>query len=99
MKRRGDEVSAYNSPAQSVSAHIRRRLSMLRPVLRSLLAASLCAGAAHAGTVYVPSPGLAPVGGATYEVQSSVTNPAAASNDVKQALLATNTDGTQRPTP
>jgi hypothetical protein len=73
---------------------------MLRPVLRSLLAASLCAaGAAHAGTVYVPSPGLAPVGGATYEVQISVTNPAAASNDVKQALLATNTDGTQRPTP
>jgi hypothetical protein len=73
---------------------------MLRPVLRSLLAASLCAaGAAHAGTVYVPSPGLAPVGGATYEVQISVTNPAAASNDVKQALLATNTDGTQRPAP
>jgi hypothetical protein len=73
---------------------------MLRPLLRSLLAASLCAaGAAHAGIVYVPSPGLAPVGGSTYEVQISVTNTAAASNDVKQALLATNSDGTQRPTP
>lgn len=73
---------------------------MLRPVLRSLLAASLCAaGAAHAGIVYVPSPGLAPVGGSTYEVQISITNTAAASNDVQQALLATNTDGTQRPTP
>jgi hypothetical protein len=73
---------------------------MARPLLRSLLAASLCAaGAAHAGIVYVPSPGLAPVGGSTYEVQISVTNTAAASNDVKQALLATNSDGTQRPAP
>ena len=73
---------------------------MLRPVLRSLLAASLCAaGAAHAGIVYVPSPGLAPVGGSTYEVQISITNTATASNDVQQALLATNTDGTQRPNP
>jgi hypothetical protein len=73
---------------------------MLRPVLRSLLAASLCAaGAAHAGIVYAPSPGLAPVGGSTYEVQISITNTAAAASDVKQALLATNTDGTQRPTP
>ncbi|MFL6262586.1 MAG: hypothetical protein ACJ76Y_23045 [Thermoanaerobaculia bacterium] len=71
---------------------------MLRPVLRSYLAASLCAaGAAHAGIVYVPSPGIAPVGGATYEVQISITNTAAAANDVKQALLATNSDGTQRP--
>lgn len=73
---------------------------MLRPVLRSLLAAFVCAaGAAHAGIVYVPSPGLAPVGGSTYEVQISVTNTAAAASDVKQALLATNTDGTQRAAP
>ncbi len=73
---------------------------MPRLFLRSFLAASLCAaGAAHAGTVYVPSPGLAPVGGSAYEVQVSITNTATASNDVAQALLATNTDGTQRPTP
>jgi hypothetical protein len=73
---------------------------MFRPVLRSLLAASLCAaGAARAGIVYVPSPGLAPVGGSTYEVQISITNTAAASSNVQQALLITNTDGTQRPTP
>lgn len=73
---------------------------MARPLLRSLLLAALCAaGAAHAGTVYVPSPGLAPVGGSTYEVQVSITNTAAAASDVKQALLATDSDGTQRPTP
>lgn len=73
---------------------------MLRPVLRSFLAVSLCAaGAAHAGIVYVPSPGLAPVGGSTYQVQISITNTAAAPSDVQQALLATNSDGTQRPTP
>jgi hypothetical protein len=74
---------------------------MLRPVvLRSFLAVSLCAaGAAHAGIVYVPSPGLAPVGGSTYEVQISIINTAAAPGDVQQALLATNSDGTQRPTP
>src|SRR4051812_21201527 len=100
-KPRCDDFSAYNSPAQSVSAHLRRRLSMLRPVvLRSFLAVSLCAaGAAHAGIVYVPSPGLAPVGGSTYEGQISITNTAAAPGDVQQALLATNSDGTQRPTP
>ncbi len=73
---------------------------MLRPVLRSLLAASLCtAGAAHAGIVYVPSPGLAPVGGSTYEVQISITNTATAPNSVQESLLATNTDGTQPPAP
>ena len=70
------------------------------PLVRSLLLAALCAaGAAHAGTVYVPSPGLAPVGGATYEVQISITNTGAAVSDVKGTLLATDTDGVQRPTP
>jgi hypothetical protein len=73
---------------------------MARPLVRSLLLAALCAaGAAHAGTVYVPSPGLAPVGGSTYEVQISITNNAAASGDVKGALLLTDTDGVPRPTP
>ena len=73
---------------------------MLRPLVRSLLLASLCAaGVAHAGTVYVPSPGLGSIGGSAYEVQVSVSNTAAAAGEVKQALLATNTDGTQRSTP
>ena len=73
---------------------------MARPLVRSLFLAALCvAGAAHAGSVYVPSPGPATVGGSTYEVQVAITDTAAASIDVKQALLATDTDGTQRPTP
>jgi hypothetical protein len=73
---------------------------MPRPLVRSLLLAALCAaGAAHAGTVYVPAPGLGSIGGSAYEVQVSVTNTAAAAGDVRQALLATDTDGTQRPTP
>jgi hypothetical protein len=73
---------------------------MLRPLVRTSLLAALCAaGAAHAGTVYVPAPGLGSIGGSAYEVQVSVSNTAAASGTVKQALLATNTDGTQRSTP
>ncbi|HEX4498984.1 MAG TPA: hypothetical protein VIE43_25125 [Thermoanaerobaculia bacterium] len=73
---------------------------MLRPLARSLLLASLCAaGAAHAGTVYVPLPGLGSVGGSTYEAQVSISNTAAAAGAVSEALLATDTDGTQRPDP
>jgi hypothetical protein len=73
---------------------------MPRLILRSFLAAALCAaGAAQAGTVYVPSPGVGLVGGSTYEVQVAITNTAPAPGDVAQALLATNTDGTQRSTP
>jgi len=55
--------------------------------------------AAHAGTVYVPVPGPSSLGGASYEVQVSVTNTAPDARDVKTALLALDTDGTQRPTP
>ncbi|MEO6192549.1 MAG: hypothetical protein ABIS20_06030 [Thermoanaerobaculia bacterium] len=73
---------------------------MSRPLIRSLLLTALCAaGAAHAGTVYVPSPGLAPVGGSTYEVQISITNLGATVSDVRGALLLTDTDGVPRPTP
>ena len=73
---------------------------MARPLVRSsLLAALFAAGAAHAGTVYVPSPGLGSIGGSAYEVQVAISNTAAAAGDVKQALLAIDTDGTQRPTP
>src|SRR6185436_4281290 len=48
---------------------------------------------------YVPVPGPSTLGGASYEVQVSVTNTAPDARDVKQALLALDTDGTQRPTP
>jgi hypothetical protein len=70
---------------------------MPRFVVRSLLLSALiAAGAAHAGTVYVPAPGLSTLGGSTYEVQISVTNTAIAARDVKQTLLANDTDGTVR---
>jgi hypothetical protein len=70
---------------------------MARFVVRCLLLITLgAAGAAHAGTVYVPAPGLSTVGGSTYEVQVSVSNTAAAARDVKQTLLANDTDGTVR---
>jgi hypothetical protein len=70
---------------------------MARSVVRCfLLSALTAAGVAHAGTVYVPSPGLATLGGSTYEVQISMTNTAIAARDVKQTLLANDTDGTVR---
>jgi hypothetical protein len=70
---------------------------MARSVVRYLLLLALVtAGAAHAGTVYIPAPGLATVGGSTYEVQISVTNTAIAVREVKQTLLADDTDGTVR---
>ncbi len=70
---------------------------MVRSVVRCfLLTALIASGVAHAGTVYVPSPGLATLGGSTYEVQISLTNTAIAARDVKQTLLANDTDGTVR---
>jgi hypothetical protein len=68
-----------------------------RSLLFSLLV--LCAaGAAHAGTVYVPVPGPGTLGGSNYEVQVSVSNSATAVRDVRQILLAPDTDGVaQRP--
>jgi hypothetical protein len=70
---------------------------MARFTFRCLLLAGLgAAGVAHAGTVYVPAPGLSTVGGSTYEVQVAMTNTATAARDVKQTLLATDVDGTQR---
>lgn len=68
-----------------------------RSLLLSLLV--LCAaGAAHAGTVYVPAPGPGTLGGSNYEVQVSVSNNATAVREVRQLLLTTDTDGVaQRP--
>jgi len=70
---------------------------MSRSLLRCLLFLTFAtAGAAHAGTVYVPAPGISSLGGSTYEVQISATNTAIAARDVKQVLLANDTDGTVR---
>jgi hypothetical protein len=76
---------------------------MARSLFRSLLLAALgaagAAATAHAGTVYVPVPGLGTVGTAGYQVQVSVTNTGAQTDTVSQVLLATDTDGTVRATP
>jgi hypothetical protein len=71
---------------------------MLRPLGLSLLLTTLCAtGAANAGTVYVPLPGLNQNGSYTYDAQIAVTNTAAQTNPVTQFLIANDTDGTVRP--
>lgn len=70
---------------------------MSRPLVRSLFLVALCsAAAARAGTVYVPTPGIASVGGAAYEVQVAVTNAAGQPRETRQLLLTNDTDGTQR---
>lgn len=68
--------------------------SIVRSVFLVMLSV---AGASHAGTGYVPLPGITTVGGASYEVQVSVTNSSAQPRQVKQYIIATDTDGTQRP--
>ena len=71
---------------------------MTRSVLvRLSLAALFVASAAHAGTGYVPLPGLQTVGPVSYEAQVLVSNNAAQAREVKQVQLATDTDGTPRP--
>ncbi|HEV7509673.1 MAG TPA: hypothetical protein VGS07_32675 [Thermoanaerobaculia bacterium] len=69
---------------------------MNRSLLSSILLATLAAGTAHAGTVYVPLPGQNTVGTSTYEVQVSIANTAAAPATVNEALLPSDADGTQR---
>jgi hypothetical protein len=61
-----------------------------------LLATLGAAGTAHAGTVYVPIPGQSTAGTSTYEVQVSIANTAAGPATVTQALLPSDSDGTQR---
>lgn len=70
---------------------------MSRSLPTCLLASSLLASAAWAGTVYVPLPGLSQVGAATYEAEVAATNMAAPAASTNQVLLANDTDGTQRP--
>ena len=65
-------------------------------VLRLSLAALFAASAAHAGTGYVPLPGVTIVGPASYEAQVLISNNATQVREVKQVQLATDTDGTPR---
>lgn len=65
-------------------------------VLRLSLAALFVASAAHAGTGYVPLPGIQLVGPASYEAQVLISNNASQAREVKQVQLATDTDGTPR---
>jgi hypothetical protein len=69
---------------------------MARITTSCLLVTALAAGAAHAGTVYVPAPGPSTLGGSSYEVQVSVTNTAPDARNAQQVLLTIDTDGTQR---
>lgn len=70
---------------------------MSRSAVLSLVLAMLGGAAvAHAGTVYVPAPGVSTLGGSTYEVQISVSNTAIAAREAKQLLLANDSDGTLR---
>jgi hypothetical protein len=68
-------------------------------VSRCLILAMTCvAGAAHAGTVYVPLPGVSTVGNVAYETQVTIVNGGGQQRTVKQLLLTTDTDGTKRDT-
>lgn len=70
---------------------------MTRSIVRNVFLATLCvASAAHAGTGYVPLPGIQTVGGATYEAQVLISNSSTQAREVKQVQLATDTDGTPR---
>ncbi len=71
---------------------------MKRSLALSLLLVCLAAtGAAHAGAAYVPLPGVSQIGSFSYEAQVSVSNTVAPTGNLNQLLLATDTDGTQRP--
>ncbi|HVR94989.1 MAG TPA: hypothetical protein VMW27_00125 [Thermoanaerobaculia bacterium] len=73
---------------------------MHRLAVRCLLPTLLCgAVAAHAGTVYVPLPGVSQVGSATYESQILISNSSAQPENVNEFLIATGSTGTQRPAP
>ncbi|HEX6899446.1 MAG TPA: hypothetical protein VF789_07030 [Thermoanaerobaculia bacterium] len=70
---------------------------MSRSIVHSLLAvALLTAGAAQAGTVYVPTPGVSTVGSANYETQVVISNTAAQPREVRHFQIANDADGTQR---
>ena len=72
-------------------------------ILGLALALALSAGAARAGTVYVPLPGVTTVGSASWEAEVTIANGSTQPLAVTGLLLAYDTDGTQRvgltPTP
>jgi hypothetical protein len=70
---------------------------MSRSLPICVLASSLLASAAWAGTVYVPLPGVSQVGTFAYEAEVAATNMAATASNTNQVLLSNDTDGTQRP--
>ena len=70
---------------------------MSRMILRSFVLSVLCAaGAAQAGTVYVPTPGVSTVGSVSYEAQVVISNAAGQTREVRHLQIANDTDGTQR---
>jgi hypothetical protein len=69
----------------------RRRLLSL-----TVAAALATAAAAHAGTAYVPLPGITTVGSATWDAEVSIANPAAQGLTASGLLLPNDSDGTQR---
>jgi hypothetical protein len=70
---------------------------MSRSLSICVLASSLLASAAWAGTVYVPLPGVSQVGTTAYEAEVAATNMTATAANTNQVLLSNDTDGTQRP--
>jgi hypothetical protein len=76
----------------------------MQPRARSLsilglaLGVALSAGAASAGTVYVPLPGVTTVGSASWEAEVSIANGSTQPIVLSGLLLAQDTDGTQRST-
>ncbi|HEV8632421.1 MAG TPA: hypothetical protein VGV61_19060 [Thermoanaerobaculia bacterium] len=66
---------------------------------RSLTVLALVAGAARAGTIYVPLPGVSQVGSAGWEAEVTIANPSSQSLIVNALLLNNDSDGTVRGTP
>ena len=52
--------------------------------------------ASHAGTVYIPLPGVSTVGSAGYETQIAITNTLAQQRNLNYLLLSPGVDGTKR---
>src|SRR5688572_24070187 len=67
-------------------------------ILGLALGLALSTGAARAGTVYVPLPGVTTVGTASWEAEVTIANGSAQPFAVTGLLLPYDTDGTQRGT-
>src|SRR5688500_1331895 len=80
--------------------NLRGERDLMSPSAKSLAAAAVLAvcsaSMAHAGTVYIPIPGVETIGNVAYEVRVSVTNPGSTAQSLKMVEIRTNTDGTKR---